>query len=232
MTIQMYDLCGTDDTVRFSPYCWRTRMALKHKDLAFEALPWRFTEKATLEMSGQGRVPVIVDGEKVVSDSWAIALYLDETYPDRPTLMRDASARAAAQTLQGWTNTAIFRALVPINAKRVHDIIGPEDQAYFRQTREAALKGRLEDICSDDARADAMKLLGSTLKVIEPTLTDHAFLGGDEPLYGDHIVFGTLMWPHAIDASFAMDGDTAVASWFDRMSGLYGDHARAHPRAA
>ncbi len=35
------------------------------------------------------QVPVIVDGNKDgkwVNDSWAIAKYLEETYPDRPSL--------------------------------------------------------------------------------------------------------------------------------------------------
>ena len=49
MTIQMYDLAGADPAVRFSPYCWRTRMALAHKGLAVESVPWRFTEKDRLE---------------------------------------------------------------------------------------------------------------------------------------------------------------------------------------
>ena len=35
------------------------------------------------------QVPVIVDGNKDgkwINDSWAIAKYLEETYPDRPSL--------------------------------------------------------------------------------------------------------------------------------------------------
>src|SRR6478672_11567394 len=85
MTIVMHDLAGADPALRFSPYCWRARMALAHKGLAVETIPWRFTEKAALEFSGQGRVPVIRDGARVVSDSWAIVEYLEDTYPDRPS---------------------------------------------------------------------------------------------------------------------------------------------------
>ena len=73
MAIVLHDLAGADPELRFSPYCWRTKMALAHKGLAIETIPWRFTDKAALAFSGQGRVPVIRDGDRVVSDSWAIA---------------------------------------------------------------------------------------------------------------------------------------------------------------
>src|ERR1043165_4592545 len=49
VTIQLYDLAAAEDDRRFSPYCWRTKMALKHKGLEFETLPWRFTEKERIE---------------------------------------------------------------------------------------------------------------------------------------------------------------------------------------
>ena len=67
MAIVMHDLAGADPALRFSPYCWRTRMALAHKGLEVETIPWRFTERDALAFSGQGRVPVIRDGERVVS---------------------------------------------------------------------------------------------------------------------------------------------------------------------
>ena len=41
--IKLYDLAAAEDDRRFSPYCWRTKMALKHKGLEFETVPWRFT---------------------------------------------------------------------------------------------------------------------------------------------------------------------------------------------
>ena len=39
-----------------------TRMALAHKGLAVETVPWRFTEKDKLPQPNAGRVPVIADG--------------------------------------------------------------------------------------------------------------------------------------------------------------------------
>ena len=45
MAITLYDLCGADPARRFSPYCWRTRLALAQKGLATETIPWRFTDR-------------------------------------------------------------------------------------------------------------------------------------------------------------------------------------------
>ena len=74
MSIVLHDLAGADPALRFSPYCWRTKFALAHKGLAFDTVPWRFTEKDALAFSGQDRVPALRDDDKAVSDSWAIAL--------------------------------------------------------------------------------------------------------------------------------------------------------------
>ena len=81
MSIVLYDLAGADPNLRFSPYCWRTRFALAHKGLPVETIPWRFTEREAIAFSGQARVPVLRDNERVVHDSWSIAEYLEETSP-------------------------------------------------------------------------------------------------------------------------------------------------------
>src|SRR5688500_18899507 len=86
MAIKLYDLAGAEDDRRFSPYCWRVKMALMHKGLEFETVPWRYTEKEAIAFSGQGAVPVLVDGGQAVHDSWNIAVYLEDAYPSRPAL--------------------------------------------------------------------------------------------------------------------------------------------------
>ena len=34
---KLYELAGADENRRFSPYCWRARMALAHKGLEVES---------------------------------------------------------------------------------------------------------------------------------------------------------------------------------------------------
>ena len=87
--IKMYDLAGADKNRRFSPYCWRIRMALAHKRLNVECMPWHFTEKDKIKFSGQERVPVLIDGSNTISDSWEIAKYLENAYPESSSLKLD-----------------------------------------------------------------------------------------------------------------------------------------------
>src|SRR5260370_24773078 len=68
MAITMYDLAGTEADRRFSPFCWRSKMALAHKGLAVDTVPWRFTEKDKLPQPNAGRGPGILDRDRVVHD--------------------------------------------------------------------------------------------------------------------------------------------------------------------
>ncbi len=102
--LRMHDLCGADPARRFSPYCWRARLALAHKGLEVETLPWRFTDKAAIADSGQDRVPVLRDEARVVSDSWRITEYLEDAYPDRPSLFGGPGGRALARFVNAWAD--------------------------------------------------------------------------------------------------------------------------------
>src|ERR1700740_2999115 len=86
MSLKLFELVGTDEQRPFSPFCWRTRMALAHKGLSAESIPWCFTEKDAIAPHNSEKVPVLIDDETSVADSWAIANYLEDTYSDRPSL--------------------------------------------------------------------------------------------------------------------------------------------------
>ena len=100
MAITLWDLAGEEEDRRFSPYCWRVKMALAHKGLKAETLPWRFTDTDKIAFSGQGLVPVLQDGDQVVHDSWAIAEHLEGKYPAKP-LFDSAQAKSLALDLHG-----------------------------------------------------------------------------------------------------------------------------------
>jgi len=44
-------------------------MALAQKKLAVKFLPWHFTEKKKIEFSGQNKVLILINGEKIIADS-------------------------------------------------------------------------------------------------------------------------------------------------------------------
>ena len=146
MTRVLYDLAAADPAVRFSPFCWRAKLALAHKGLAVETVPWRFTDKDAIASSGQGRVPVLVDGAKTVSDSWAIAVYLDEAYPDRPALFGGAGAREVTRFVNAWADTTLNGGIIRLIVSDIAAIVHDKDKAYFRESREQRFGKRLEEV--------------------------------------------------------------------------------------
>ena len=68
MTLKLFELVGTDAKRPFSPFCWRTRMALAHKGLSAETIPWCFTEKDAIAPHKSEKVPVLLDGENSVAE--------------------------------------------------------------------------------------------------------------------------------------------------------------------
>ena len=230
MTIQLYDLTDASRQVFFSPYCWRIRMALKHKGLEFESIPWHFSDKNLIEQSGQPRVPVIVDGGKWINESSEIAAYLDETYPDRPALMKDAAAKATAQFVEAWCNASVFAPMRAIAVMNVFKIIHDKDKVYFRESREKALKSKLEDLSKDPVAEKAA--LTAMLRPAEDLLGKQDYFGGDAPSYADYVLFGTLMWPYMVCPDSPVEQGSNVANWFDRLMDLNDGFARAAKRAA
>jgi glutathione S-transferase len=228
MSIILYDLAGADPDLRFSPYCWRTRFALAHKGLPVETVPWRFTETDAIAFSGQGKVPVIRDGETVVSDSWSIAAYLEDQYPGA-ALFGGTTGRAHAQFVNAWADGVLVGGIVRFILRDLFDIIDPKDRAYFRSSRESRFGTTLEAI--QEGREDRLAAFRDLLVPIRLVLRRQDWLGGAAPSYADHIVAGTLMWPRCASRFALLENDDIVAKWLDRVLDLYGGLGRAAKRA-
>ena len=223
--ILMYDLAGVQDTFRISPFCWRIRMALAHKKLAVEAIPWRMVEKDRIIQSNSITVPVIVDDGKVISDSWAIAEYLDQAYPANP-LFDSSQARAYCLWIHHWTERIFHPLIVPIILEEVLSILHPGDLEYFRSTREAAYGKPLEQIF--DRSPSAFARLSEALAPMRRIFRHGAFLAGAAPAYGDYVVFGAFQWARCCSSAalFHGSGDPMIG-WFERMLDLFGGLGRS-----
>jgi glutathione S-transferase len=223
----MYDLCGAEANRRFSPFCWRARMALAHKGLDVETVPWRFTEKDTLPQPNAGRVPVIVDDGRVVHDSTAIAEYLEQRYPDRPSLFGGDIGRGLTRFVQNWTETVLQTGLIRLVLLDIHGHLSPEDQAYFRQDREKRFGARLEDVVRDrEARLPAFR---AGLDPLRRTVERQEFVSGNAPAYADYIVFGAFQWARAISGFELLAAEDPVRAWRGRMLDLFEGLARRGP---
>ena len=226
MAITLYELVGRDD-LRFSPYCWRTRFALAHKGLDFDTVPVRFADKQAIAFSGQERVPVIRDGDRTVNDSWAIACYLDDAYPDLPPLFANTRERAMARFVNSWSDLQVNPAFILLVVRDVYDNIDERDREYFLETREKRFGTTLDALHA--ARDERLPAARAALAPVRAVLADQPFIAGDEPGYADYILMGTCQWIRIVSPYRIIEPDGPVHEWRERMLALFDGMAADTP---
>ncbi|PDT40413.1 MULTISPECIES: glutathione S-transferase family protein [Sinorhizobium] len=219
MTRTLYALCGTDRTRPFSPHVWKTKLSLAHKGLGFDVAPVGFTEIPKLEQGATKIVPLLRDGDNLVSDSFEIALYLEETYPDHPALFGCEGGKAAARFVEGWSQMTLHPAIGRIAIMNIHDSLDPVDQAYFRQSREQRF-GKSLEATAEAGEAD-LETFSVKLEPLRHMLKFQPFIGGDGPLFADYIVFGALQWARIVSPHRLLAEGDVVSDWFERCLDLH-----------
>ncbi len=229
MARTLYELAGSGDR-RFSPYCWRTRFALAHKNLPAELVPVAFGEKEKIAFSGQQLVPVLVEDGSTVSDSWKIACHLEERHAKAPSLFGGAVGQAEALFINFWCDRTIHPPLVQAIILDVFKHVRPEDQAYFRETREKRFGKSFEAL-----HAGRQTHLAQFRKALDPAravIGSQPYLGGPAPSYADYILAGTLQWARLVSPQDVLAGDDPLRGWRDRVFDLFDGLARRVPAAA
>lgn len=217
MAITLYDLCGRDERLRFSPYCWRVSMVLAHKGLEFSTIAWRFKDKQALAFANYDKVPVLCDGAQTVTDSFDIMRYLDKTYPEAPVLGEGVSYQRALlfkYFVERSVNPALFRIIAMDLLAAIH----PDDRDYFRETREARFGCTLEEFHQPEQGKQQLKQI---LAPIRDLLRGSAFLDGDAPSGSDYLLFGSMMWAHVVSIQAVVDPGDPVDEWFKRMLNVH-----------
>jgi glutathione S-transferase len=225
MTRLLYDLAGAEPERRFSPYCWRVKLALKHKGLDFETVPWRFTEKDVIAFSGQTRVPVLVDGERTVSDSWTIATYLEDAYPDRASLFHGDGGRAVTRFVNAWADGVLVGGIARLTVTDILANIDARDRAYFRQSREQRFGMSLEQVTAN--RDTDVLSFRKNLEPLRTVLATQHYLSGAAPAYADYIVFGCFQWARCISGFPLLLADDPLWAWRERLLAAFGGYAGA-----
>lgn len=130
--------------IPFSHNCVKVRAVLTHKRIACELENINPTDRSAVRrQSGQGLVPVLIDGDRVVADSTEIALHLERRFPDPPLIPPDAAARAECLVLEDWADQsfmALSRRIAYSNVLRTPGLLGA---MFF--PRSSGLKRRLQE---------------------------------------------------------------------------------------
>jgi len=231
--IQLYELILADGCP-VSPFVWRAKYALAHKGLAYETVPVGFTQIPTLLEGRSKTVPVIADGERWVADSWAIADYLDEAYPELPALFSSPQEHAMVRFFDGWFSSQVMAPMFGLYVCDIHDRARPEDQPYFRQSREQRLGGQTLEAFTA-GREERLPALRAALQPMRLALRNAPFLGGDTANYADYIALGGFLWVAAVSSLPPLAADDPLNDWLARGRALYGglgEDARMRPLAA
>ncbi|RTL48327.1 MAG: glutathione S-transferase family protein [Bradyrhizobiaceae bacterium] len=229
MARQLFELAGRDPAHVFSPYCWRARMALAHKGLDHETIPWRFMQKDAIKPHNSEKVPVLVDGDVSVCDSWAIANYLEDKYPERPSLFGGEGGRAMARMINSWSDVSVGQ-IAPLIIADIHAGLDPGDQDYFRRTREKNLGRKLEEAIAD--REQRVEDLRRWLHPLRMTLRAQPYFGGTSPNYADYIIFGPFQWARLTSTFELLATDDPIYGWREKLLDMFGGMARNSPAVA
>jgi glutathione S-transferase len=91
--------------IPFSTNVERVALALAHKGVDVEWVDVDPADRSpVVEVSGQELVPVLVDGDRVLTDSPVILEYLDERFPEPPLFPREPARREELRSFLDWFN--------------------------------------------------------------------------------------------------------------------------------
>ena len=158
----------------------------------------------------------MIDGNNTVADSWEIAKYLESTFPDSPSLKLEYGE---VLFIKFWSETVLHPEMLKLLVLDIHDNLRPEDQSYFRESREKMLGRPLEEVVAN--RQDRLPRLQKLLTPLRSTLSKQEYLSGETPGISDYIVFGAFQWARCISAFSLLNTDDLVYRWRDKMLNMH-----------
>ena len=227
MALTLYELGGLNDR-RYSLYSWRARLALADRGLAVDYRPVRVSDKAAIAFSKQDKVPILVDGDQVISDSWRIAQYLEQQ-DGGGSLFGGETGEALTRFVNAWVDRTIVPRLVSMLMIDVLGIVDEADGRHLRGVIEKAFGKPLEELAGNRE-----KEIAGFRRLLDParaSLRSQPFLSGLRPAYADYILFSPFQWARIVSPFQVLEADDALAAWRERMLDLYDGFARNVPIA-
>ena len=165
MSYELYWISG-------SPNAWRVQLAMELKGLRYVSHrldPGKKEHKTAefLTLNPRGKVPVLIDGEMVLSESLAILAYLEHRHPDRRRLFGDTPEQA------GFIWQRVFEVMNyardDINNGVVRPLIRSQAEQQGDPIKAAALRTHAALGWVEDTLSKAPYLAGQTLSAADVT---------------------------------------------------------------
>ncbi|KAF8493839.1 hypothetical protein JB92DRAFT_2818570 [Gautieria morchelliformis] len=218
--ITLYDTASRTGNP-WNPMSLRARLALNFKGLPFKTVWLEYPDiEPTLRDIGAAptffdnpsprkwiyTIPVIVDpghltpagDPTVVPDSWAIAEYLDETYPNQNILFPPGTKALQALFIDHSIMHIILDILLPTWTPNFLPFLNDKSLPYFRQTREAFFKKKLEDVCPrgsqpwEETWDRVQKAFSEIATFLDKNSKGAAFVMGGQVTYADLVLASVL----------------------------------------
>ncbi|KAK6840516.1 hypothetical protein PG995_016270 [Apiospora arundinis] len=212
--IVFYDIASGPPVHPFAPHPWKARYALNFKRAHFTT-EWVDLADVTLVRKRLGANPVrfFGDGEPfytlpllrdpsadntVVGDSFDIAVYLDQKYPEAPPLFRHGGSGSASIGLYASFNAhmdSVFPTGVPLAVQDMPFNPATAETCKAEFCRRAGVKTWDELLVHGEARRKILGALETALNDVAKYFkySDGPFIGGKEADYADIIIGGWLM---------------------------------------
>ncbi|MDX6592413.1 MAG: hypothetical protein QOJ13_1609 [Gaiellales bacterium] len=201
--------------IPFSTNVERVALALGHKGLEPEVVMCDPRDRSPIrEVSGQDLVPVLVDGDEVVTDSSRIVEHLEGRFPDPPLFPSSGRARAAeVQLFVDWFDRAWKRPPNDLEA----EIRKPRPSRSAIQEHRAALEGSLQQF---EALLDGRPyLMGDAFTAADVAAFPFLRYGRGLPSGDDELFHRILAENLALKGRYPR-----IEAWLHRVDG--------HPRGA
>ena len=176
----------------------RALWGLKELDADFEFVPVNLTAGGHkhpdfLRLNPAGKVPVLVDGDLVLTESAAIVMYLAEKYRDKGLIPADLKERALAYR---WIMFAVTELEQPLWRIARHTFLYPEDK---RLPADIAL---------------AKQEFAAMAEVLDRHLEGRQFIVGDRSTIADCVTAYLIDWANEQQL---IDGYPQLRAYLKRM---------------
>jgi glutathione S-transferase len=130
-----------------SPFAWKVWLTLEHKSIPHEAKRLSFDQDETktpefLKINPRGQVPAILDNGFALAQSNAICEYLEEHYPEKPLLPKDAKGRATVRRLIAEADDQLYKTASDLMDRVLYTKAEERDQKAIAEAK-AKLKEEL-----------------------------------------------------------------------------------------
>ncbi|KAK0442390.1 hypothetical protein EV421DRAFT_1904164 [Armillaria borealis] len=213
-SLTLYDIPSTLPSKAWSPNIYKVRYVLNYKGLPHrtEWVEFPHIEELYKRLGAQASgtkpdgvtphytLPLLHDHSTgaLVSDSAAIARYLDRTYPETPSVIPKGTDTFHYAFAEGLVSNFRVTALWRINLAKANSILNPVSEEYYRRTREASLRlggKKLEDVVpkGEEREREWAKLKEVFGKVDAWYGKEDMYVMGDVVSYADFTVSASVM---------------------------------------